>query len=68
MTATAKPQQLLRLPAVLALTGLSRSTIYRLMDAGDFPPGIKLTKHTTAWAAGEVSEWIELRIQARERP
>lgn len=62
------PQQLLRLPAVLSLTGLSRSTIYRLIEAGRFPAGIKLTQHTTAWAAGEVSEWIQSRIEARDQP
>lgn len=64
-TESLNPHQLLRLPAVVALTGLSRSTIYRLIDADEFPSGIKLTKNTTAWAANEVASWIESRIAAR---
>ncbi|MBN8261332.1 MAG: AlpA family phage regulatory protein [Xanthomonadales bacterium] len=53
------------MPAVLSLTGLSRSTIYRLISAGEFPAGIRLTQHTTAWAASEVTNWIQSRISSR---
>ena len=34
--------RILRLPEVLALTGLSKSTIYRLMPVGEFPQSVKL--------------------------
>lgn len=60
------PARLLRLPDVLATTGLSRSTIYRLAGLGRFPRGIKLTERTTAWAASEIADWVESRMAERD--
>lgn len=57
---------MLRMKSVIALTGLSRSTLYRLIESGDFPPGVRLTTHTIAWPASEVANWIQLRIAARQ--
>lgn len=51
-----------RLPAVLARTGLSRSTLYRLVAVGRFPPPIKLSQRASAWDAGGVDRWIADRI------
>lgn len=59
--AHALPSRLLRLPAVIALTGLSRSTIYRLMHEDAFPKGVKPTARTVAWRSSDVSAWIESR-------
>lgn len=55
------PSPLLRLPAVLALTGLSRSTIYRLMQEDTFPKGVKPTPRTIAWRSHDIAAWIESR-------
>jgi len=52
---------LLRLPQVRAKVGLSRSTIYRLVDAGKFPRPLKLSAQTVAWRASELDEWLESR-------
>lgn len=54
--------RLIRLPDVLTLTGLSRSTLYDLVSRGDFPTSVKLTKRTVAWIESEVTQWIESRI------
>lgn len=62
------PAQLLRLPDVISTTGLSRSTIYRLADRGEFPAPIKLAARTTAWAAAEVGQWIDAKMAARSAP
>lgn len=43
------------------LTSLSRSTIYRLMDAGDFPRQIRLTQKAVAWAEDEILDWLASR-------
>ena len=56
---------MLRMKNVIELTGLSRSTLYRLIENGDFPTGVKLTQHTVAWPASEVADWIQSRIAAR---
>lgn len=58
------PEMLLRMPAVLARTGLSRSTLYARIKAGDFPGGLRLTERTRAWPASEVEAWITARIEA----
>lgn len=47
-----------RLPAVKARTGMSRSKIYRLVAAGDFPRPIKLGERASAWIASEIDAWI----------
>lgn len=58
-------EQLLRLDAVVSRTGLSRSALYRAMDAGEFPRPVQLTKRLVAWPASEVDLWVEQQIAAR---
>ena len=53
--------RVLRLPEVSNATGLSRSTIFRLMHAGDFPPSIKLTSRTVGWYSTDIETWIAAR-------
>ena len=52
---------ILRLPEVLQATGLSRSTIYRLVQAGNFPPSLKLTARTIGWYSTDIDSWIAAR-------
>ena len=52
---------ILRLPEVSQATGLSRSTIYRLVQAGNFPPSLKLTPRTIGWYSTDIETWIAAR-------
>ena len=52
------PEHHLRRPAVEAATGLSRSTIYALMDAGDFPRPIRIGKRAVAWPQSAIEAWL----------
>lgn len=61
-----KPTRFLRLPDVVQRTGLSQSTIYRLVTTGDFPRQVKLTERTAAWIEAEVDAWIAERIRRRD--
>ncbi|MBX7149154.1 AlpA family transcriptional regulator [bacterium] len=63
MTINKEPQQLLRLPAVCRLTGLSKSSIYSYIAMGTFPQPIKIGLRSTAWISDEVCKWIDARIQ-----
>ena len=54
---------LLRLPNVMRLTGLARSTIYKLIAAGEFPAPRKLTRRAVAWPASEVEQWVLARVR-----
>ena len=61
VAARAAPDRMLRVPDVVKLTGLHRSSIYRLERQGDFPKRVPLTKKTVAWRASEVAAWIARR-------
>ena len=52
----------LRLPEVLARTGLSRSTIYVRLDQGRFPRPVSLGGRAVGWIEAEVDEWMRERI------
>ena len=58
--------RLLRLRDVLAQTGLSRSSLYRLMDRHDrdaFPRPVAIAgTRMKAWSAAAVSDWIESQL------
>jgi len=48
-------QQLLRLPQVLALVGISRSSLYALIQRGAWPAPSKIAGgRASAWRAGDV--------------
>jgi prophage regulatory protein len=51
----------LRRPAVEAMTGLSRSTIYDLMAKGEFPKPVKLTAKAVAWPESAIADWLASR-------
>lgn len=55
---------LLRLPAVCNLVGLSKSQIYRLIRAGEFPTAVHLGANSVAWPAERVHAWITDKINA----
>ena len=54
----------LRRPEVEVMTGLSRSTIYRLMSEGDFAPRYRIGRQAIGWKLSEVREWLDLRPKA----
>ena len=60
------PVQLLRLDAVLAVTGLSRSKLYELIQTDEFPSPVHLSARCVAWIASEVHAWIQACISRRE--
>ena len=61
---TRAPRRFLRLPEVMARTGLSRSTIYVRLDEGRFPRPVSLGGRAVGWIEAEVDEWMRERIAA----
>jgi prophage regulatory protein len=55
---TARTLRLIRLAEVKRLTGMSRSTIYRWMSAGNFPQSYPLGGRMAAWSQTEIDNWI----------
>lgn len=58
--------QIVKRPEVEAATGLSRSSLYRLAAAGQFPRPIKLGSRAVGWRADEIAAWIEQRTAERD--
>jgi len=52
---------LARLPTVLKMTGLGRSTIYRWIADGSFPPPVRLGPRAVAWRWSDLDEWTRSR-------
>lgn len=51
--------RILRLPKVLEVTGLSRSTLYRKIERGEFPRPIKLSERCAGRRASVIAEWAK---------
>jgi prophage regulatory protein len=60
--------KLLRLSEVLQKIPYSRSAIYRLIAAGEFPPPSKIGPRTAVWTEDQVDEWIRTKICAGITP
>ncbi|MCY4654943.1 MAG: AlpA family transcriptional regulator [Dehalococcoidia bacterium] len=56
--------KVLRLPAVLARVGISRSTLWRLIQANSFPKPIRLGGRSVGWIEAEIDDWILSRARA----
>jgi prophage regulatory protein len=50
--------RLLKIRDVVARTSLSRPTIYRLIERGEFPRNRKISPQRVAWPADAVDAWI----------
>ncbi|PJY96147.1 MULTISPECIES: helix-turn-helix transcriptional regulator [Pseudomonas] len=65
---------LIRISEVMAIVGLARPTIYKLMQqsGSGFPLPVKLSSSNArgapvAWVLSEVQAWTRSRIKARDR-
>ena len=63
-----EPDRIIRLKAVLARTGLSRSTIYRKIAEGTFPAQLKISAHGIGWHQSDINRWIADPVGWLPRP
>ena len=52
------PDRIIRMKTVLARTGLSKSTIYRKMKEGTFPPQVRISANGAGWHESEINRWV----------
>lgn len=50
---------LIRLEDVIALTTLSKSTIYRRLATNNFPPKLNCGSNIAAWRVSDIKKYIE---------
>jgi len=62
--ADATPALFVRMAGVVRLTGLGRSTIYRLMAENKFPSPVRLAKRAVAWRRIDLEQWSAARPSA----
>lgn len=55
---------LLRLPQVIAIVNLSRSSIYSAIQKGTFPAPIKISRRAVCWQSSRVRAWVDERIRS----
>ena len=53
--------RLLRRRQVEEVTGLTRSSIYRLMQDGQFPRPVRVGPAAVRWKASDITVWLESR-------
>lgn len=63
----AETRLFLRLPSVVQMTGLGRSTIYKLSSQKRFPAPVRLTARAVGWRRVDIERWSEAR-QSEHHP
>lgn len=61
-----EPEKILRMRTVLDRTGLSRSTIYRMMREGTFPRQVEISEHCRGWRESSINRWMADPVAYRE--
>jgi prophage regulatory protein len=61
-------QSILRLPAVKARTGLSRSSIYLRMRQRQFPQSVPLGPRIVGWLETDIEAWIVQQSKKSRQP
>lgn len=56
--------QIIRLPEVLARTGMGKTTLYRKVSEGQFPLPAQIGIRSIGWYASEIDAWISARPRA----
>ncbi len=50
--------KIVRIPQVISMTGLSRSSIYRLEKEGSFPRRKRLGERMSGWIDDDITDWL----------
>lgn len=60
------PRRLLDCKEVLRRIPYSKTALYAMIRAGEFPKPVSLGANRVAWVESEVEGWIAARIKARD--
>jgi prophage regulatory protein len=58
---------ILRMPDVMKLTGLSRSSIYLMISNGSFPRQVSLGARAVGWRESDIHDWLDHLPQKRPK-
>ena len=57
-------ERMLRLPEVRRVTGMSKSALYAMVSAGDFPKPARIGRRAVGWRESDVRAWLDSRPEA----
>lgn len=55
-----------RIGSLVSILGLSKTTIYKMMNEGLFPKSIQLTERSVGWLESDINDWINSRQKVEE--
>ncbi|MEZ5535348.1 MAG: AlpA family phage regulatory protein [Thiolinea sp.] len=58
------PDRAIRMPEVIQLTGMSRTSIYEAIKSGTFPKGFLIGKRARGWMLSTVMNWLQEKAEA----
>ena len=58
-----KPGKLLRLPRVVEITALGKSSIYACVKSGAFPAPVRLSARAVGWREEDIDKWVSERVK-----
>lgn len=64
----ANPQEeitVIKLAEVLAICRISKASVYKAINKGNFPAPVKLVGRCSGWVLSEVQQWLRSRMGAR---
>ncbi|MDC1216291.1 AlpA family phage regulatory protein [Octadecabacter sp.] len=59
-------KKIYRLPDVMNMTGLSRSSIYLRVSTNEFPKPIKIGRRAVGWPEDSIIAWQARMMEARD--
>jgi len=59
-------KMILRMKDVCSELGVSRASIYRLLQSGSFPKPLKLGKRAIGWERDHIQQWVKSLRSARQ--
>lgn len=64
---TNEPDRFMRRPEVLAMVGVSDSTLYAMIRKRKFPPAVGIGDRCVAWSRRAVTEWMARKVEQSNR-
>lgn len=55
----------LKIKDVIAITGLSRSSIYSFIHQGTFPKQVQISSRSVRWLDADIQDWMNSKIERR---
>ena len=59
-------KKMYRLPEVMDMTGLSRSSIYLRVSTDEFPKPVKIGRRAIGWPEESIIAWQAIMIEAQD--